>query len=98
MARVKRVGILTAGGDSPGLNAAPKRPAPEFVDGVVVIGFKDGTSTATRNAVVASVGGHTKRAIGKRAHVLGVGKGRVAAAIAEPRRNPNVRDVEPDCA
>lgn len=43
MATVKRIGILTAGGDSPGLNAAIRGVGKAALDrGIRVIGFKDG--------------------------------------------------------
>ncbi len=43
MARVKQIGILTAGGDSPGLNAAIRGVGKAALDcGIRVIGFKDG--------------------------------------------------------
>ncbi len=44
MARAKRIGILTAGGDSPGLNAAIRGIGKAAIDtyGMTVIGFRDG--------------------------------------------------------
>jgi 6-phosphofructokinase len=43
MAKVKRIGILTAGGDSPGLNAAIRGVGKAALDrGIRVLGFKDG--------------------------------------------------------
>ncbi len=43
MAKVKQIGILTAGGDSPGLNAAIRGVGKAALDGgIKVIGFKDG--------------------------------------------------------
>lgn len=43
MAKVKRIGILTAGGDSPGLNAAIRGVGKAALDrGIKVIGFRDG--------------------------------------------------------
>jgi len=44
MARARRIGILTAGGDSPGLNAAIRGIGKAAVDhyGMEVIGFRDG--------------------------------------------------------
>ena len=43
MTKVKRIGILTAGGDSPGLNAAIRAVGKGALDrGIQVIGFKDG--------------------------------------------------------
>lgn len=43
MTKVKRIGILTAGGDSPGLNAAIRAVGKAALDrGIRVIGFKDG--------------------------------------------------------
>ena len=44
MAKIKRIGILTAGGDSPGLNAAIRgvgKTALGFY-GMEIIGFRDG--------------------------------------------------------
>jgi 6-phosphofructokinase 1 len=44
MARARRIGILTAGGDSPGLNAAIRGIGKAAVDhyGIEVVGFRDG--------------------------------------------------------
>ena len=44
MARARRIGILTAGGDSPGLNAAIRGIGKAAIDhyGMQVIGFRDG--------------------------------------------------------
>ena len=44
MASAKRIGILTAGGDSPGLNAAIRGIGKAAIDqyGMDVIGFRDG--------------------------------------------------------
>ena len=44
MARLKRVGILTAGGDSPGLNAAIRGFGKAAIGhhGMKLIGFRDG--------------------------------------------------------
>ena len=43
MAKIKQIGILTAGGDSPGLNAAIRGVGKAALDcGIKVIGFKDG--------------------------------------------------------
>src|SRR5664280_2631715 len=44
MATAKRIGILTAGGDSPGLNAAIRGIGKAALDsyGMEVIGFRDG--------------------------------------------------------
>src|SRR5271157_4481862 len=44
MARARRIGILTAGGDSPGLNAAIRGIGKAAIDhyDMVVVGFRDG--------------------------------------------------------
>ena len=44
MARARRIGILTAGGDSPGLNAAIRGIGKAAIDhyGMEVVGFRDG--------------------------------------------------------
>ena len=44
MKRLKRIGIITAGGDSPGLNAAIRGvgKAALGIEGVEIIGFRDG--------------------------------------------------------
>ena len=67
MARKKRIGILTAGGDSPGLNAAIRgvgKAASAY--GMEIIGFRDGfrglvedRTAAEKNALagILTVGG-----------------------------------------
>src|SRR5471032_3574985 len=43
MAKIKRIGILTAGGDSPGLNAAIRGVGKTVLGyGMEIIGFRDG--------------------------------------------------------
>ena len=52
MARTKRVGILTAGGDSPGLNAAIRGFGKAAIGrhGMKLIGFRDGFRGSRRIA------------------------------------------------
>ncbi|MCF7734573.1 MAG: ATP-dependent 6-phosphofructokinase [Akkermansiaceae bacterium] len=53
MTKVKRIGILTAGGDSPGLNAAIRAVGKAALDrGIKVIGFRDGFRGLVENQAI----------------------------------------------
>jgi subtilisin family serine protease len=87
---------LPAGGAFPASAATPARPAPQFVDGRVLVGFRPGTSRATATATIKNAGGVPGTVIGLGTHVVTVGHGKVQSTVAALRHNPNVRYAEPD--
>ena len=77
-----------------GMNGASSS-AP-FRDGIVLVGFRGGTTAAQRTAIERRVGATEQRVIGAGTHVLRVSTGRVLTTIARLKTNPYVRYAEPD--
>jgi serine protease len=71
-------------------------PPERFRDGVVLVGYEDGTSAAEQRAIEKGAGGVRERVVGAGTRVVKVAQGGVGAAIARLRANPSVRYAEPD--
>ena len=70
--------------------------APAFRDGVVLLAFRSGVSESREAAILTSIGARDVKRIGVGVHVLGVGRGRVRAAIESLEARSEIRYAEPD--
>src|SRR5947209_7747618 len=69
--------LMLVAGASAGAGASPG--APEFEDGVVLVGFQPGTSAVEQEAIEIETGANERERVGKGTHVLVVPKGSVEA-------------------
>jgi len=76
-------------------NSTPKYDQP-FAPDVVLVKFRDGTSSSARNSAVDSIGGRVEHTVAKGTRVVRVRKGTVAQAIAKLTRRGDVAYAEPD--
>jgi subtilisin family serine protease len=97
VAFVCTIGALAAAAKS---DAAMPTPAnlgsTEYEDGVVLVGFRSGTSNARVADALNAVDASPARVIGRGTRVLEVAPGEVASTIAELRRRLEVRYAEPN--
>jgi len=89
-------GAVPALGATGGPPAGSSPPGPPFRPGVVLVGFRRGTSPPVQRAVAASARGSLARTTAPRIRVVRVGPGRVSAAIRSLRRRHDVLFAEPD--
>jgi thermitase len=82
-------GDLVASGPPNGAEAA-------YRDGVVLLGFHNGTSAVQQSGALAIAGAVEARRIGAGVHLLKVPPGRVLDSIRTLRSHPAVRYAEPD--
>ena len=68
----------------------------EFRDGMVLVGFVNGTSELQAEAVIGLVGARHLRTIGVNTYVLQVRPGSVMATVKTLKAQPEVRYAEPD--
>jgi subtilisin family serine protease len=67
-----------------------------YVDGMVLVGYRQGTADTAQLRSEAAVGGQRVRTIGRGTRVLRVAKGQVMSAVAQLRKQPDVRYAEPN--
>ena len=75
---------------------APPSARSEFRDGVVLVGFRAGTSPTAERAILGDVAGTRLATVGAGTRVVRVPQGRVEATIERLLRRPEVRYAEPD--
>lgn len=85
-------GGAVAGGP-PGTSFAPEL---SFVDDQVLVGYEPGTSAQERNQIEGEVNAQDEQTVGAATHVLNVGQGNVAKAIAALERHGAVRYAQPN--
>src|SRR5688572_8612600 len=76
--------------------AAATTPSPEYQDGVVIVGYEDGTSAQVRADAANSVGATATTKLGKNANSLKVRAGSVPDAVKKLSKQRGVRYAQPN--
>jgi subtilisin family serine protease len=76
--------------------AAATTPSPEYQDGVVIVGYEDGTSARVRADAANSVGATATTKLGKNANSLKVRAGSVPDAVKKLSKQRGVRYAQPN--